>query len=137
MIHIFGDHHLREQAFGRQGLFHRLRRGRSFDNPRVTVRTRVFESSRLDHVQTRGNVLELFGDGLADPGLGVATRARLVSLGHVDLDTATWQVRGQRPTSRRPSCASALLRARPFTRIHLDGIGRRARLVGQLRKCEA
>ena len=132
MIEIFRDDDVREQPFAGERLLDRLRRRRRFDHALVTVRACVLGAHRLDHDETGGLVLELLGDRFADPGLRVAARALLVGVGHVDLDASARQVRGQWSPPRR---ASPLMPAhRRVPRVHLDRLGDRARLVGELLK---
>jgi len=52
MIDVLADHHVGQQAFGRQGFLHRLRRRGRLDHAGVAVLTRICEARRFDHVQT-------------------------------------------------------------------------------------
>jgi hypothetical protein len=100
----------------------------------LTYSTVQFLGSTI-HAQTRRDILEFFGHGLADPGLAVAACTDLVRLRNVDFEALPRQGLRERPPARRRDATPAP-GARPFARIHLDRLGRGARLVGQLRKRE-
>ena len=96
----------------------------------MAVRTGIFRADRFDDDETGGFVLELFGNVLADAAPRVTTRALLVGLGDIDLDAPPRQMRGQRPAACRP--APHMPTHRRLARIHFDGLGDGASLVGEL-----
>src|SRR5437588_8448741 len=101
----------------------------------MTARAGVFEARGLDDAQTRGDKLEFLRHGLADRCLAVTARTDLVRLWDIDLDAFPRQRGRQRPPARRGDAAPAS-GTWPFARVHFDRVGRRTRLVRQLRKRE-
>src|SRR5437660_256458 len=101
----------------------------------MTARAGVFEARGLDDAQTRGDILEFLRHGLADRCLAVTARTDLVRLWDIDLDAFPRQRGRQRPPARRGDAAPAS-GTWPFARVHFDRVGRRTRLVRQLRKRE-
>src|SRR5947208_12025930 len=101
----------------------------------MTARAGVFEARGLDDAQTRRDILEFLRYGLADPCLAVTARTDLVRLWDIDLDAFPRQRGRQRPPARRGNAAPAS-GTWPFARVHFDRVGRRTRLVRQLRKRE-
>ena len=120
---------MREQALAGQGFLDRLRRGRGFDHALMTVRARVLGTRRLDDHKAGRLVLEFRRDRFADPRARVPTGAGLVGVGHVDLHPAAREMRRERPAPRRPPARMAPHRRLP--RIHLEGLGDGAWLVGE------
>ena len=69
-----------EETFARKGFLHGLRRGGGFDDPLVTAGTRIFRADRFDDDETRGFVVEFFGNVFADARPRLAARALLLSV---------------------------------------------------------
>ena len=130
MIDVLRDDHVREQAFAGERFLDRLRRRRRFHDALMAMRAGILGADRFDDHEARGLVLELRRDRFADARSCVAARARLVRLRHVDLDAAAWQMGRQRTPPRRS--AAGMAADGRFPRIHLDRLGDRARLVGEL-----
>ena len=121
---------MRQQAFARERFLDRLRRTGRDDHARVAAGTGVFRADRFDDHEARRVVLELFRDGFAHPGFGLATAALFVRVRDIDLDSSPRQVRGQRTSPRRPP--SRMAADRRLAGVHLDRLRDGPRFVREL-----
>jgi len=130
VVHILRDDDMGEETFAGERFLHGLRRGRGFDDPRVTARTRIFRADRFDDDETRGFVFEFFGTVFADARPRLAARALLLRVGQVDLDPPPRQMRGQRPPPR--GAAPRVASHRRLPRIHFHGFSDRSPFIAEL-----
>ncbi len=96
----------------------------------MTAQTGIFQADGLDDDKTRGVVLELFGDVLADVRPGPAAGALFLRVRNVDLDALTRQMHRQRSATRgaTPRAASH----RRLSRVHFDRFGDRSSFIAEL-----
>ncbi len=124
VIGVFGNQHVRHHRLGRQAALDEARRRRRLDDDILAAAAGVFRPAHDEHVELRGNDVELLAHVLADPvQRPLAARTRLVL--DVDEHLDAGQMRRQGAAVGAPLARSLRAGGRRLG----FGLGRRLRLA--------